>query len=80
MDDEDAEDIGVQGYLKISVQIIGPKDKPKIHDEEDEIKQEKRREALAGGDVTGMVIMSPTIKKTWKYVVVSVYRCTLYTL
>ncbi len=30
MDDEDADDVGVQGYLKISVSIIGPGDKMKV--------------------------------------------------
>ncbi|RYY82465.1 hypothetical protein EON63_13280 [archaeon] len=30
MDDEDPEDTGVQGYLKISVQIIGPGEKVKV--------------------------------------------------
>ena len=30
MDDEDADDVGVQGYLKLSIQIIGPGDKQKV--------------------------------------------------
>lgn len=30
MDDEDPEDTGVQGYLKISVAIIGPGEKVKV--------------------------------------------------
>ena len=30
MDDEDADDVGVQGYLKISISIVGPGDKMKV--------------------------------------------------
>lgn len=30
MDDEDADAVGVQGFLKISVQIIGPGEKMKV--------------------------------------------------
>ena len=74
MDDEDADDVGVQGYLKLSVSIIGPGDKPVVHDEEEELKEEKKREILSGGDMTGLVLMPPTIKKSWKWVVVTVYR------
>ena len=74
MDDEDADDVGVQGYLKLSVSIIGPGEKPKVHDEEEELKEEKKREILSGGDMTGLVLMPPTIKKTWKWVVLTVYR------
>jgi hypothetical protein len=74
MDDEDAGDSGVQGYLKLSVLILGPKDKQKVHNESEEIEKEKVREKLSGGDMTGLILMPPTIKKTWKYVVVTVYR------
>ena len=74
MDDEDAGDTGVQGYLKISVLILGPGDKQKPHNETEDIEREKAREKIAGGDVTGLILMPPTIKKTWKYIVVTVYR------
>jgi len=30
IDDEDVADMGVQGYLKISIQIVGPGDKMKV--------------------------------------------------
>lgn len=41
MDDEDADDIGVQGYLKISITILGPGDKIHIHDEDADIAKEQ---------------------------------------
>ena len=34
MDDEDAGDVGIQGYLKLSISIIGPGEKPVVHNEE----------------------------------------------
>ena len=33
VDDSNPADTGVQGYLKVSIQVIGPGDKLKIHDE-----------------------------------------------
>ena len=38
------------------------------------MKEEKKREMLSGGDMTGLVMMPPTMKRTWKWVVVSIYR------
>ena len=74
MNDEDPEDNAVQGYLKLSVQIVGPGDKLKVHDEEEEMRKEREAMAKGGGDVGSMVIMPPTIKKEWKYIVTSIYR------
>ena len=39
MDDEDPGDTGVQGYLKLSIQVLGPGDKLKVHDEEEEARK-----------------------------------------
>ena len=75
MDDEDADDIGVQGYLKLSIQIIGPGEKLKVHNEEEELAKERTREAAAGGDIGSLCLTTPVMTKTWNYVVVTVYRC-----
>ncbi len=75
MDDEDADDIGVQGYLKLSVQIIGPGEKLKVHNEDEELAKERTREAAAGGDIGSLCLSTPVMTKTWNYVVVTVYRC-----
>ena len=48
MDDEEANDVGVQGYLKISVSIVGPGEKMKVHNEDAEIQKELAEEAAAG--------------------------------
>jgi hypothetical protein len=75
MDDEDPDDVGVQGYLKISITVVGPGDKMKVHDEEAEIAKELADENKVGGDVGSLVMDTPTIRKEWQYLVVSVYRC-----
>lgn len=74
MDDEDADDVGVQGYLKLSVFILGPGDKQKIHDEEKEILQEQEREVKAGGDISSMILTVPVIRKEWKFIVATIYK------
>jgi len=75
MDDEDKEDVGVQGYLKISIQIIGPGEKLYVHDEAAELAAEIKRENAVGGDVGSLCLSTPTIRKEWKFVVASIYRC-----
>ena len=67
-DEGDGND-GVQGYLKLSVQIVGPNDKLKIHRETDE-------KATMGKDkdIGSLVLMPPTIKKEKKWLIVTVYR------
>ena len=50
MDDDNPEDTGVQGYLKLSIQILGPGDKLKVHDEEEEARKEKEASKRNGGD------------------------------
>lgn len=75
MDDEDSDDTGVQGYLKISIQIVGPDDKVKVHDEASDISAEVAKEAAVGGDVGSLILSVPKIRKEWQFVVVSIYRC-----
>ncbi len=74
IDDEDPEDVGVQGYLKISIAIIGPGEKVKVHDEDAERAAEMAREAAAGSDVGSLIMNVPTVQKEWKYLVVKVYK------
>jgi hypothetical protein len=72
--DENPEETGVQGYLKLSVQIVGPGDRLKVHDEMEDMKKEQAAMAKSGGDIGSMVIMPPAIKKEWKYLVTNVWR------
>ena len=57
MDDEDPDDTGVQGYLKLSIQILGPGDKLKVHDEEAEMKKEQELAKRNGGDDLSSMVM-----------------------
>lgn len=52
------------GYLKLSISVLGPKDKPKIHDPE----EEERKEREAGNDKT-LCLMPPSIKRYTQYLV-----------
>lgn len=62
------------GYVKLSVQIVGPGDKLKIHDEEEEMRKEREAMMKSGGDISSMVLMPPSIKKEWKFIVTTIYR------
>ena len=45
IDNENRRDSGTQGFLKLSVQIIGPEDTPKYHDLAKELKAESLQTA-----------------------------------
>lgn len=76
MDDSiGSNDIGVRGYLKLSIQIIGPGEKIKLHDDALEIKKEQALESSVGGDISIIAMYPPVISSSYKYVVVSVYKC-----
>lgn len=74
MDDEDADDIGVQGYLKFSCQIIGPGDKMVVHDEAADRKKEVEEESATGGDLSSLALKVPTVCREWNYIVMKLYR------
>jgi hypothetical protein len=71
IDDEDPDDVGVQGYLKISITILGPGDKLKVHDEDEDARKEKEAEKRSGGDLGSLVMMPPNIKKDCKSVMMN---------
>ena len=62
------------GYLKISISIIGPGEKMVLHNEADDLAKEAAAESVAGGDVGSLVLSVPTIRRDWKFLVVSIYR------
>jgi hypothetical protein len=47
----------------------------RIHDEAAELAAEIKKENAAGGDVGSLVLSTPTIRKEWKFVVASIYKC-----
>jgi len=70
-DDTDLDDNGVQGYLKLSIAIIGPDDKMKVHDEESDKKEEAERETKEG---VSDVMIPPSIERETLFLVTTVYR------
>jgi len=71
INEKDLDDDGVQGYLKLSIQIVGPNDKLKIHRETEEAP------ANEGDDIGSMVLMPPTIKREQKWLLITAH-CAEY--
>jgi uncharacterized membrane protein len=72
INEKDLDDDGVQGYLKLSIQIVGPNDKLKIHRESEETSAAKE-----GDDIGSMVLMPPTIKREQKWLLITAH-CAEY--
>jgi len=53
---------------------VGPGEKLKVHDEDEERAKEAAKEAAVGGDVGSLILTTPTIRKEWQYIVVTVFR------
>jgi hypothetical protein len=71
MDSENPKiDSGVQGYLKISINILGPGQKLPYHD----IEKEVEMEVDLNYDISSQALRSSLLKE-WKYLVVNVYQC-----
>mmetsp|Transcript_19079 Transcript_19079/g.72115 ORF Transcript_19079/g.72115 Transcript_19079/m.72115 type:complete len:2052 (-) Transcript_19079:79-6234(-) len=72
LDDTNPADVGVQGYLKFSIAIIGPGDKLVPHDEMEDIRKEQ--EAEAAGGFASMVMMPPSVSVSTRYIVATMWR------
>lgn len=68
MDYDNSSDKGVQGFLLVSVSVIGPGQRPPIHDRESEINKE------LSGDASTLVLLPPSIEQHLHFLVVSVYQ------
>jgi hypothetical protein len=68
INEADKGDEGIQGYLKLSVQVVGPQDRLKVHRPEVESSSSKGTE-----DITSMVLITPTIKKEKRWYVLTTY-------
>ena len=75
MDHEDKKATGVQGFLKFSVQVVGPGEKVPQHNEEEDRALDHQRELEAGGDIGSLALSLPSLSKSWQYIVVSVLKC-----
>uniref|UniRef100_A0A7S3JR17 C2 domain-containing protein n=1 Tax=Aureoumbra lagunensis TaxID=44058 RepID=A0A7S3JR17_9STRA len=74
INDRDPEDQAIQGYLKLSVQVIGPGDRVVVHDESEARQKEKKEDMRADGGISGMVIMPPAMKREIKWLVTTIWR------
>ncbi len=73
-DNECVEDQGVQGYLKLSVVVLGYKDRQHVHNLEEEVLEERANEASSGG-LGGFLLSGPvTARQTLNFFVVYVVR------
>ena len=75
VNDEDPAAIAITGYVKISIQVVGPEDKLYVHDEAEEKRKEKQAEKEAGGAMTGAVMMPPSIQREVVWLKTTIYRC-----
>jgi len=71
IDDTEVGDAGVQGYLKMSISIIGPGDKMAQHDEESDKKLEKIEEEKNGINAA----VPPCVKRENCYLVTTIHKC-----
>lgn len=58
VDNKNADDNGYQGYVKVSVTVLGPGDEQKAHDVDREYQEEIDRE-MESGDAGGMGVQGP---------------------
>lgn len=73
-DPGDADDKGLQGYLKLSVVVLGPGDKLFVHDaakEAADAEAAKRQEAKG---LDALLMMPPALKRELNFLVLTVYR------
>ncbi|CAM9701229.1 unnamed protein product, partial [Scytosiphon promiscuus] len=73
VDDENPRDSGTQGYLQLSIAIVGPGDKLKIHDEAEDRRKEREAEAKSGG-IDGLVMIPPSVSTKTQWLVTTVWR------
>ncbi len=80
MDDLDEKDEGIQGYLRLSVAVIGPGDKLKIHSasEESSIAAGVEKGAAGADDTTTasslQLLIPPTVKQDLRFLVITLHR------
>ncbi|CBN80088.1 conserved unknown protein [Ectocarpus siliculosus] len=74
-DAESGEGSSVQGFLKLSVTVLGPGDRQRVHDMVEEMQEELAKEAeTGGGGRGGLVLMGPAlIPQELRFLVVYVF-------
>ena len=70
-DPTNADDTGVQGYLKLSVAVLGPGDKRHQYDAKEEAEMAAKEKSQG---VQSMLLMPPQIERQLKFLVLTVHR------
>jgi len=71
-DPVNSKDKGLQGYLKLSVTVLGPGDKLKVHDLAKDNAEQEKLEATKGLDA--LLLMPPSIERAVHFLVCNIYR------
>jgi hypothetical protein len=66
----DAKDKGIQGYLLVSVAVLGPSDKLYIHSPQ----EIEAKDAEGSKGAAGMCLMPPSLTREVHFLVLSVFR------
>lgn len=90
VDPYNPKDKGIQGYLKVSVVVLGPSDKLVMHTPQEEAEKDAADASAGsgeggkglggllskskGGDMDSLCLMPPSIKQEVHFLVLSVYR------
>lgn len=61
----------ILGFLMVSVGILGPGDRPVVHDRDAELKHELNEDGLE--DLNAMILLPPSIEKHLNFIVISFY-------
>ena len=75
-DEIDVNDRGIQGYLLLSINVLGPDDSLPVHDLKAEQQAELARlnQGKPGRDAASLVLMPPTLIQHIEFLVVTVYK------
>ncbi|KAH8059008.1 hypothetical protein JL722_5555 [Aureococcus anophagefferens] len=74
IDNSNKDDNGYQGYMKVSITVLGPDDEQKAHDVDKEYQEELDREMDDGGDAGGMALSGPDQESKLVFLVVYVWE------
>ncbi|CAN0111503.1 unnamed protein product [Ascophyllum nodosum] len=73
VNDQNPGEVSIQGYLHLSIAIVGPGDRLKVHDEEADRRNERKAEINAGG-LDALVVMPPSLELKTKWLVSTIAK------
>jgi len=70
VDTKNEHDVGVQGYLRLSIAIVGPDDKPVYHDLAKEVAEEAKKHPSG----TPTQVIMPSVRQKLQFLAISVHQ------